>query len=63
MLKDWNENSITPEQIKSLIKNKIAAVSFDSIREDVVRFVNDDRGLVIWSPKYFEDLVDMMKFE
>jgi hypothetical protein len=37
-------------------------VSFDSIREDIVRFIPDAKVIEIWSPKYFKDLVDQMKF-
>lgn len=60
---DWNEESITAEQIVELIHQKIDSVSFDNIREDVVRFIRDDEKLVIWSPTYFKDLTAKMKFE
>lgn len=60
---DWKKKTITAEQIKVILRAKIAEVSFDNIREDVVRFVKDDRGLDIWSPTYFNDLIEKMKFE
>lgn len=60
---DWKKKTITAEQIKVLLRAKIAEVSFDNIREDVVRFVKDERGLDIWSPTYFNDLIEKMKFE
>jgi hypothetical protein len=60
---DWKKKTITPDQIKVILRAKIAEVSFDNIREDVVRFVKDDRGLAIWSPAYFDDLIEKMKFE
>ena len=60
---DWRKKTITPDQIKVILRAKIAEVSFDNIREDVVRFVKDDRGLAIWSPAYFNDLIEKMKFE
>jgi len=60
---DWKKKTITPDQIKVILRAKIAEVSFDNIREDVVRFVKDDRGLAIWSPAYFNDLIEKMKFE
>ncbi len=60
---DWKENLITLEQIKQLLKDKIAEVSIDNIKEDVVRFIKDDKALKIWSPDYFNDLVDKLKFE
>lgn len=60
---DWSENSISEVQIIDLIKNKIDSVSFSGIKEDVVRFIPDDKSLQIWSPQYFKDLIDKMKFE
>lgn len=60
---DWKKKTITPDQIKVILRSKIAEVSFDNIREDVVRFVKDDRGLAIWSAAYFNDLIERMKFE
>ena len=60
---DWKKKTITEEQIKVLLRAKIAEVSFDNIREDVVRFVKDERGLDIWSSTYFNDLIEKMKFE
>lgn len=61
--KDWNEYTITEEQLLQLLKEKIDSVPFNNIREDVVRFIKDDHKLTIWSPTYFNDLVEKMKFE
>lgn len=60
---DWEEDSINPEQIKQLLKDKIAAVSFDTIKEDVVKFIKDEKVLDIWSAKYFNELIEKLKFE
>jgi hypothetical protein len=59
---DWKEESITPEQIIVLLKQKINVVSFDNLKEDVVRFIKDDKALQIWSPAYFSDLIEKLKF-
>lgn len=61
--KDWSEAQISKEQIIQLLIAKIENVSFDSIKEDVVRFIADDKKLAIWSPNYFNDLIQKMKFE
>lgn len=61
--KDWSEEQISKEQIIQLLIAKIENVSFDSIKEDVVRFIADDKKLAIWSPNYFNDLIQKMKFE
>jgi predicted nucleotidyltransferase component of viral defense system len=59
---DWKEESITQEQIIGLLKEKINTVSFASIKEDVVGFIKDDKTLQIWSPAYFNDLIEKLKF-
>lgn len=60
---DWTEATITQNQLVELLKTKIDAVSFDGIREDIVRFIPDESVLDIWSPRYFKDLVDKLKFK
>lgn len=60
---DWNAEIITNEQILELINHKIESVSFTNIKEDVIRFIKDEKALSIWSANYFKDLVEKMKFE
>ena len=60
---DWKTEQFSAEQIIEAIQNKIDSVSFSSIKEDLVRFVPDDRSLSIWDARYFKDLVEKMKFE
>ncbi len=60
---DWPEDSVSNEQIIELLNKKIELVSFRSIKEDVVRFIQNDDSLQIWSPKYFKDLIEKIKFE
>jgi predicted nucleotidyltransferase component of viral defense system len=59
--KDWDKTLITKNELATLLKNKIDSVFFDSIREDIVRFIPDDSVLEIWSPQYFKDLADKIK--
>lgn len=61
--KDWTNKTITSRQVIGLLKEKIDTVSFESIKEDVVRFIKDDAALQIWSPAYFNDLIEKLKFE
>jgi predicted nucleotidyltransferase component of viral defense system len=61
--KDWTEDQISQEQILQLLITKIESIAFDSVKEDVVRFIADDQKLAIWSPNYFKDLIQKMKFE
>lgn len=61
--KDWQEDSISNDQIIELLDMKIKSVSFSSIKEDVVRFIKNDDLLSIWSPEYFKDLIGKIKFQ
>ena len=59
---DWQEDTITQDQIIKLLHSKIDNVDFKSMKEDVIRFIKNDEALNIWTPQYFKDLVDKMKF-
>ena len=60
---NWSESAISKEQIQALLRQKIETVSFDRIKEDIIRFIPDARVLDIWSPQYFKDLVERIKFD
>ncbi len=60
---DWDKTTLSPGEFKTLLKAKINTVSFDSIREDIVRFIKDDTVLSIWSPVYFNDLIEKIQFK
>ena len=59
----WKEETITEEQFMHLLREKIDSVSFANVREDIVRFISDDRALDIWSAHYFKDLIEKIKFK
>lgn len=60
---DWKNETITQEELKKLLNEKIDSVSFDNIKDDVVRFIKDDEKLKIWSSMYFKDLIEKMKYQ
>lgn len=60
---DWTQDAMTQHQFRELLMEKIDTVSFDYIREDIVRFIPDDRVLALWSPKYFKDLTERITFK
>ena len=60
--KDWNEETINKEQVLELLKDKIHSVSFDSVKDDVRKFIRNDEQLAIWNTDYFNDLIQKMKF-
>jgi len=59
---DWKENNISTDQILELLDMKIKSVSFSSIKDDVARFIKNDEVLNIWSPEYFTNLIEKIKF-
>ena len=59
---DWQEASISKEQILDLLKDKINYVSFDAVKDEVRKFIRNDEQLKIWNAKYFNDLIGKMKF-
>ena len=59
---DWHKGDISKGQIIQLLNSKIESVSFSNIKEDVVRFIRDETILDIWSPEYFNDLIEKIKF-
>lgn len=59
---DLKKTALTKKEFLDLLTKKIQTVSFPRIREDVVRFIRDDKVLDIWSPQYFIDLSSKIKF-
>lgn len=60
---DWNEGTISQDQFLKLLNDKFPSVSFDSVREDVRRFIKDDSSLNIWNERYFMDLSERLQFQ
>ena len=59
---DLSDNILSEEDFLALLRSKIETVSFERIREDVIRFVKEDKSLKIWSAPYFMDLISHIKF-
>lgn len=60
---DWHAATITQQELLTLLKEKIESVSFNNIKEDIVRFIKDNTALEIWSATYFTDLANRLTFE
>lgn len=60
---DWTKEALTQEDVLELLREKFKTVSFDYVKEDVVPFIKNERVLDIWGEKYFNDLVDKLKFK
>ncbi|RYY15764.1 MAG: nucleotidyl transferase AbiEii/AbiGii toxin family protein, partial [Chitinophagaceae bacterium] len=59
---DWKKKTITKQQFQQLLFDKIDQVSMDEIREDIVRFIPDDKTLESWSKEYFSELAKRIRF-
>ena len=59
---DWQGEAINGAQVIQLLEEKIKAVNFNSVKEDVVRFIPDSSALDLWGEQYFLDLVKNLKF-
>lgn len=60
---DWTKETLTPDDVLYLLREKCKAVSFIHVKEDVLPFIKDDKVLEIWSEQYFNNLVEKLKFQ
>lgn len=58
----WKKESMTREEFTQLLIDKIDQLSMDDIKEDIVRFIPDDKPLEIWSRDYFKELAKRISF-
>ena len=59
---DWHKESITRQEFTQLLIDRIDKVSIDDIKEDIVRFIPDDKPVEIWSRVYFKELAKRIQF-
>ena len=60
---DWSEETISTEEFKDLLKQKINMVNIARIKADISRFIPNPEVLDLWSPEYFHDLVSHLKIK
>ena len=60
---DWKKDTITKEEFRDLLKQKIDAINIERVKDDISRFIPDQDRLKIWSPQYFHDLAEKLKIE
>jgi len=58
---DYQMDSISENDILHLLDSKIREINIDSIKEDVFRFIPDQRTLDIWCREYFLELIKQLK--
>jgi predicted nucleotidyltransferase component of viral defense system len=60
---DWKKSTITEEEFRDLLKQKIDSVNMDRVKDDIKRFIPNQARLAIWSQKYFHDMSDKLKID
>ena len=60
---DWPKETISEEELRGLLKERIDTVDFNKVKADISRFIPNPRVLDIWSAKYFHDLVEQVKIK
>ena len=58
---DWKEGVLGRNELLELLDVKIKLISFNSIREDIIKFIPDAKVVEIWSASYFNDLIKYIK--
>lgn len=53
----------TPELVVSLLQNRVDVLNIDLAKQDVRRFIYDEKELDIWSQDFFSSLTKMIKFK
>jgi len=53
----------TPELIASLLQKRVDALDINLAKQDIRRFIYDEKELEIWSKKFFSNVIQMIKFK
>ncbi|HEX7365510.1 MAG TPA: nucleotidyl transferase AbiEii/AbiGii toxin family protein [Pelobium sp.] len=54
---DWQKETISEQEFKDLLTNKIESVNMQRVKADISRFIPNPEILSIWSATYFKDLI------
>jgi hypothetical protein len=60
---DWTKETISKEEFQQLLFEKIEAVEMKYIKADIRRFIKNEKDIEIWTTKYFNDLVKLLRIE
>jgi predicted nucleotidyltransferase component of viral defense system len=61
--KDLSMNEMSNAEFQQLLREKIQTTSINAVKEDVIRFIDDENKLSIWSKNYFLDLIERIQFD
>ena len=57
-----NQDQMSQESFKILLKEKIATTNIEMVKADVKPFLKDTESIEVWSTEYFSQLVDLIAF-
>lgn len=55
---DWKKETITEQEFRTLLKERIDSVKMEFVKTDISRFIKDSKALEIWSSDYFHKLTE-----
>jgi predicted nucleotidyltransferase component of viral defense system len=58
---NWEKETISEEEFRELLKQRIDTVDFTRVKADISRFIPNPKVLDIWSANYFHDLAGHLK--
>lgn len=58
---DWPHSTITENELRKLLKEKIDTVDMNRVKADIIRFIPTPKAVDIWSAKYFHDVASHLK--
>ncbi|HLO81375.1 MAG TPA: nucleotidyl transferase AbiEii/AbiGii toxin family protein [Chitinophagaceae bacterium] len=59
---DWPKKKMSKTEFIQLLHSRIDQISIDDIKDDIVRFIPDQRPLAIWSRDYFKELIKRIRY-
>ncbi|MBQ9546000.1 MAG: nucleotidyl transferase AbiEii/AbiGii toxin family protein [Bacteroidales bacterium] len=62
-IKEFNEMDIDKEQFQEMLKERLSQVDIRQVKNDVLPFIQNPKGLDIWSNDYFIQLATMIRYE
>ncbi|WP_332021170.1 nucleotidyl transferase AbiEii/AbiGii toxin family protein [Kaistella sp.] len=60
---DWEKGTMTEEEFRKLLLDRIETVNLETAKNDAKRFISDPNVLDIWSKDYFKDLIGHLKIK
>lgn len=59
---NWESGTMKKEDFFKLLDDRIASVSMEQVKEDILPFIKDYTKLDIWSATYFRDIAKLIRF-